>query len=303
MTAPIDELDSILVATDGSDGALAGANRGIDLAATVGADVHALSVVDTSDVDLESIREADDERAAIEAEARAAVEAVATTARDRYPDLEVTTAVEHGTPFRAVHRYVESAGIDAIAMGTKGLTGLDRVVLGSVAENVLRTTDVPVLVVPPGAGETRLTPATTDRVLLPTDGSEGAARAVDWGVGLADALDATVHTVFSADTSRISPTETPETILSTLEETGRDALDDVRERATADGVSVTGTVARGPPTRVVLEYVETNGIDLVVMGTHGRSGVKQRLLGSVTENVVRNADVPVVCVPLEGENG
>lgn len=301
MVASIDELDSILVPTDGSDGALAGANRGIDLAAAVGADVHALSVVDTSDVDLASVREAEGERAAIEAEARTAIETIATTARDRYPELEVTTAVEHGTPFRAIHRYVETAGIDAIAMGTKGRTGLERVVLGSVAENVLRTADVPVLVVPQAAGETRLTPETTDRILLPTDGSEGAAHAVDWGVGLAGALEAMAHTVFSVDTGRISSTEAPTTIFSALEETGKDALEDVRERATADGVSVTGTVARGPPTRVVLEYVDNNGIDLVVMGTHGRSGVKQRLLGSVTENVVRNADVPVVCVPLGQE--
>lgn len=301
MVASIDELDSILVPTDGSDGALAGANRGIDLAAAVGADVHALSVVDTSDVDLASVREAEGERAAIEAEARTAIETIATTARDRYPELEVTTAVEHGTPFRAIHRYVETAGIDAIAMGTKGRTGLERVVLGSVAENVLRTADVPVLVVPQAAGETRLTPETTDRILLPTDGSEGAAHAVDWGVGLAGALEAMAHTVFSVDTGRISSTEAPTTIFSALEETGKDALENVRERATADGVSVTGTVARGPPTRVVLEYVDNNGIDLVVMGTHGRSGVKQRLLGSVTENVVRNADVPVVCVPLGQE--
>ncbi|SDD57919.1 universal stress protein [Natrinema hispanicum] len=298
-------IDAVLLPTDGSDGALAGAKRGIDLATTVGAEVHVLSVADTTDFDdLSLVLDTDavaEERDALEADAESAVEAVATIAQEQAPDLEVTTAIEQGTPFQCIDDYVDTAEIDLIAMGTKGRTGLERVVLGSVTENVLRTVDIPVLVVPPAAESVSLTRETTEHILLPTDGSEGAAAAVDRGVHLADVFDSMVHALYSADTSRLTMGSKPSTILSELERTGETALESVRDRAKASGVSVTGTVANGPPARVILEYADEKAVNLIVIGTHGRSGLERHLLGSVTENVVRNADVPVVCVPMPNE--
>ncbi|ELY45461.1 UspA domain-containing protein [Natronorubrum tibetense GA33] len=289
--------------TDGSDGALVGAKRGIDLATTADAIVHVLSVVDTSEADAVSSvleREDTEQRATVEAEAETAVDAVASLARDRDAELEVTTATERGTAFRVIDRYVDENGIDAVAMGTKGLTGLRRVVLGSVAENVLRTVGVPILVAPPDAEDTALTEETVENVLVPTDGSRGAAAAVDWGITLADAFDAMVHALYSVDTSRYPDRMEPDEVLTTLDQPGRGALEMVRERATEYGVSVTGTVATGPPARIILDYADDE-IDFVVIGTHGRSGLERHLLGSVTENVVRNADVPVFCVPMDGD--
>jgi len=298
-------IDAVLLPTDGSDGALAGAKRGIDLATTVGAEVHVLSVADTTDFDdLSLVLDTDavaEERDALEADAESAVEAVATIAQEQAPDLEVTTAIEQGTPFQCIDDYVDTAEIDLIAMGTKGRTGLERVVLGSVTENVLRTVGIPVLVVPPAAENVSLTRETAAHILLPTDGSEGAAAAVDWGVHLADVFDSMVHALYSADTSRLTMGSKPSTILSELERTGETALESVRDRAKASGVSVTGTVANGPPARVILEYADEKAVNLIVIGTHGRSGLERHLLGSVTENVVRNADVPVVCVPMPNE--
>ncbi|WP_265109940.1 universal stress protein [Halosolutus halophilus] len=299
-----DAIESVLLPTDGSEGALAGATRGLDLAVAAGADVHVLSVVDTSDVEgVSAILEddIDEARAAIETEAETAVETVARTVEERDPDLEVTTTIDRGKPFRVIESYVDTAGIDVVAMGTKGRAGLERVVLGSVTENVLRTVPVPVLAVPPGAGDAELTAETTENVLLPTDGSEGAVAAVDWGVTFADAFDAMLHTIYSADTSRFTGDAEPGEILTKLEREGEDALETVRDRARAAGVSVTGTVASGPPARAILNYADENEIDLLAIGTHGRSGVERHLLGSVTENVVRNADVPVLCVPMRGD--
>ncbi|ELZ17467.1 universal stress protein [Natrinema limicola] len=305
MPSATQSIDAVLLPTDGSDGALAGAKRGIDLAAAVGAEVHVLSVTDTTDFDdLSLVLDADavaEERDALEADAEEAVETVATIAQEQAPDLEVTTAIERGTPFECIDDYVDAADIDLIAMGTKGRTGLERVVLGSVTENVLRTVDIPVLVVPPAAETVSLTRETAAHILLPTDGSEGAAAAVDWGVHLADVFDAMVHALYSADTSRLTMGSSPNTILSELERTGETALEAVRERAKATGVSVTGTVANGPPARVILNYADEKAVDMIVIGTHGRSGLERHLLGSVTENVVRNADVPVVCVPMPNE--
>ncbi len=304
MSSAVDTIDTILLPTDGSDGALAGAKRGLDLAVAIEADVHVLSVVDTSDLEgLSSIGETDvdEQKAAMKAEAQAAVDVVATMVEKRDAEIDVTTETPHGTVYRVINDYVDEVGIDAIAMGTEGRSGLKRVMLGSVTENVLRTVDVPVLAVPPGANAGPLVEETIENVLLPTDGSDGAELAVDWGVQLAETFNAMLHALYSADTSRFGGGAEPGEILTTLQEAGEDALDTVRERATEERVSVTGTVASGPPVRVIMDYVDTNGIDLIVIGTHGRSGVERTLLGSVTENVLRNADSPVFCVPMRAE--
>lgn len=294
-------IDVMLLPTDGSDGALTGASRGLELAQAVGAEVHVLSVVDASELEgLSGLLESDVAalRETLESEAEAAVEAVEASAAERGLELTITTSVEYGTPFRVIEQYVETEAIDLVAMGTKGRTGLERILVGSVTENVLRTAEVPVLAVPPEAADRSLARDAVDGLLLPTDGSEGATAAIDWGLGLADTYDAMVHAVFSADTKRIGGATDPDGILRELERIGDDALEDVRTRAREQHVSVTGTVASGRPARVILDFVERTDSDVVVMGTHGRSGLQRPFLGSVTETVVRGADVPVLCVPV-----
>lgn len=138
-----------------------------------------------------------------------------------------------------------------------------------------------------------------ESVLLPTDGSEEAELAIEWGITLAEVFDATVHTVYSFDTSRFGGAEGMGEIHDALEQTGREALETVRKRARAADISVAGTIASGPAARTILSYSEEHDVDLIVTGTHGRSGLQRYLIGSVTEAVVRNADVPVCCVPMQ----
>lgn len=291
-------IDSILVPTDGSEGALIGARRGIDLATATGAHLHVLSVVDTNEIDPGQGRT--DRERQLEEEAERAVDSISELARTHLPD-RITTAVEWGSPFQMINEYVETHDIDLVVMGTQGRTGLERVLLGSVAEKTLRTATVPVVTVAPEAdlGNEQIGTEEYANVLLPTDGSEGAELAIEWGITLAEVYDATVHTVYSIDTSRFGGMEGISEIYDALEETGREALETVRRRARAADLSVAGTVASGPAARTILSYSEEHDVDLVVMGTHGRSGIERYLIGSVTETVVRNADVPVCCVPME----
>ena len=288
-------IDSILVPTDGSDGAETGARHGIGLAADVGAELHVLSVVDALELDA-SLSGVDDTdpKGRFEAEARRAVETVVESARPHL-DAEPTTAVEWGRPFRSVTEYAVRHGIDLIVMGTHGRSGLERFVLGSVAEKVLRTASVPVLVVPPAA--TDEIGAGYQELLVPTDGSEAAEVAVDWGLTFADIDDGRLHALYSVDTGRFAGGELAE-VYDSLEATGRAALDTIRERATEVGVDVTATIGTGPAARVIRSYSEDHAVDLIVMGTHGRSGVERYLIGSVTESVVRHAEAPVCCVPM-----
>ena len=290
-------IESILIPTDDSAGAFAAAKLGIALASRMGADVHILSVVELR----EELAEFEDEEpvSRFEADAEEAVEAVAELATDYDEDLQVTTAVKRGTPFQAIREHATRREIEVIAMGTKGQTGLSRVLLGSVAENVLRTARKPVLVVPPSAGVASIDDATFDRLLLPTDGSHGAEIATEWGVALATRLESPLQALYALDPGPFSGPFESERVLDALEAKGEDALDAIRERGEEAGVEVSGSIKTGSPANAILETA--TDADLIVMGTHGRTGIGQWFLGSVTENVVRQSDVPVFCVPVSAE--
>jgi len=83
-------------------------------------------------------------------------------------------------------------------------------------------------------------------------------------------------------------------VLDTLERRGRKVVGEVVDRAEDAGVAATGVVRRGRPHRAILDYVEAEGVDVVVMGTHGRRGLERYLLGSVAERVVRLSPAPVL---------
>ena len=135
-----------------------------------------------------------------------------------------------------------------------------------------------------------------DRILVPTDGSDGARAAFEHALALAEQFDAELHVVNAVDPTAVPPEVGAEGVLDALRESGYDAVDELRDRADDAGVAVETAVLQGPPHGSILTYVEDHGVDLVVMGTHGRTGLGRWLLGSVTERVVRTAPVPVLTV-------
>ncbi|MFC3476892.1 universal stress protein [Halobacterium litoreum] len=135
-----------------------------------------------------------------------------------------------------------------------------------------------------------------DDILLPTDGSDAADAAVANAVDLADHYGATLHVLYVADTTEYSTVTFEDSVVDPLEAEGETVVDAVVERAAERGVDAVGVVMQGGVYRTILNYVEDNAIDVVVMGTHGRRGLDRALLGSVTERVVRTADVPVLTV-------
>ena len=145
-----------------------------------------------------------------------------------------------------------------------------------------------------------------DRILLPTDGSDAVEPAVETALGLAETHDATLHVLFIVD----QPTSVSgagegfsglDNLLNELEENGHQATDAIAERAADSHVETEAVVRRGNPHDDILAYANEHDIDLIVMGTHGRTGVKRALLGSVTEDVVRHSEIPVLTVHREPE--
>jgi nucleotide-binding universal stress UspA family protein len=288
--------DRILVPTDGGEQALRAAEHGRYLAEVFDATLHVLYVLDDEGVTggPGEGETTDDSPTDAEASGRRAIAAL----RERAPsDRPVRTALRRGTPAEAVLDYVDEFDVDLLAMGTHGRTGVDRFVTGSVTERVLRRAPVPVVTV-----------RVTDRsdvaagygdVLVPTDGSAAATAAAEHGLAIADETGANVHVltvVEAGDVADGTGDAPPEEATTDLDAEGEDAAADVATQAAAEGLDTTTEVREGSPAEAVLSYVEEHGVDLVVMGTTGRTGSGRYLLGSTTERVVRHAPVAVLAV-------
>ncbi|WP_435316829.1 universal stress protein [Haloarchaeobius sp. TZWSO28] len=134
--------DTVVIATDGSESVRRAVTVGLDLAERFEATVHALYVVDASEVESspESVR--DEFRAALEESGEEALETVTAET-----DAEVVTAVREGRPAAEICEYTREVDADLVATGTRGRHGENRFLIGSVAERVVRTCDRPVLTV------------------------------------------------------------------------------------------------------------------------------------------------------------
>jgi nucleotide-binding universal stress UspA family protein len=146
-----------------------------------------------------------------------------------------------------------------------------------------------------------------DRILVPTDGSEGVERAIEHAVEVARINDAAVYGLYVLSTDAyagLAMESSWESVDRLLREDAEEAVGRVREVADAidDSLTVETAVVEGKPSREIVRYAEENDCDLVVMGTHGRGGIDRLLLGSVAESVIRASSIPVTTVPVGEES-
>lgn len=138
-----------------------------------------------------------------------------------------------------------------------------------------------------------------DRILIPTDGSKEAGKAAEHGISLAAAVGASVHALFVVE-SRLSalPSDSMRQVTEKgeLERYGRETTEEVVADAEARDVSGVAAVEQGKAHEEIVEYADENDIDCIVMGTHGRDGVQDVILGNVTERVVRTSNVAVLTI-------
>ncbi|MCU4973918.1 universal stress protein [Halobacteria archaeon AArc-m2/3/4] len=275
--------DRFLVPFDGSGPATAALELVTQIAIGTDATVHLLYVRDPD--------EGDDE--AIDATGRTGEEAL-SAARDRTSDTDVTVVsdVIQGEPREQILEYATANDVDVICMGSHGRQGLGRFVLGSVAEGVVRDAPVPVLVVRASDDVHEVYPF--ERILVPTDGSEHAELAIDRGIELAIEYGASLHLLSVVDLSPYAFDASAAMVTDRLEANAKTALEKAAETAADEGLDVQTTVEFGAAHRAISSYAEDEGMDLLVMGTHGHSGLDRYLLGSVTERVLRTAPAPVL---------
>jgi nucleotide-binding universal stress UspA family protein len=281
--------DDVLLPTDGSDAAETAARAAVALARRFDATLRVVHVLEAGDLPPGVQDSGADEFASRGESATRTVAEMATDA-----GLDVTTALVDGQPtHRAILAYADREAVDCIVMGTVGRTGLDRFVLGSVTERTLRESTVPVFTVHADT----VPRMDFEAVLVPTDGSDCAEAAADHAIALATETGASLHVVHAVDPGVAWGGVDSAAILDALEEHGERAIRRVVERAAdADVSTVEAAVVSGPPSRAIVDYADEQDVDLVVMGTHGRTGLDRHLIGSVTERVVRRSRVPVLAL-------
>ncbi|MBW6395738.1 MULTISPECIES: universal stress protein [Thermus] len=137
-------------------------------------------------------------------------------------------------------------------------------------------------------------------ILMPTDGSPCSLQALEHGLSLAKTLGAKVHFLYvlenPAQAIWIAPESVPYglELLEDLKKAGEEAIAKALSLAQEKGVEATGEVKEGVPIPTIVEAAK--GFDLLVMGTHGRTGLDKLLLGSVTEGVLHRVGIPVLVV-------
>jgi nucleotide-binding universal stress UspA family protein len=281
----------ILFPTDGSACSERAFAHAVGMALRHGAELHVLHVRlpahdrDAFDVGLEP-------EAVLRARARTLAGA----------DVPVVRAEEcAAVPALGILEYAQVHAADLIVMGTHGRTGMERLLLGSVAEEIVRLADCPVLTVRPDADRA---PGDVHRVLAPVDFSPASWLAVAYAEHLAALYGAhldllhVVETLPSYGLVDIPAAFPPPS--SEVEAATRTALLDLAREAGGPAVEVAPHVVAGHPTIGVLETAKALQPDLIVLPTHGRSGVKRVVLGSVAEQIVRRAACPVLVVRGQG---
>jgi len=202
-----------------------------------------------------------------------------------------------GSPAAAIVEHAEARKSDLIVLGASGQARLSKYILGGVAAKTIRHAPCPVLCVP--SDDIRA----VETILVGTDFSECSLHALSVAHGLAANNHAKVIVAYATPTAWSLPPGLSVGLgegtnwLDLLQREAREQLDEFVDKARARGFQVDDKVLlMGSPAQALLQHTKKHAIDMIVLGTHGRGSVARLMLGSVTETVVHNAEVPVMTV-------
>lgn len=295
-------LRHLVVATDGTETGDRAVSFALALARRHGSEVllcnavdHAFAIAEsvTSNgsvgLELPLVRSLDD-----------AAKSILAEAAKRFTDVGVvaTTAVLEGRPAPAIVKLARERQVDAIVMGTQGKRGLERFFMGSTADGVLRRTEVPTFVVPPGAGDAE---PSFERLLIAVDDSDPSDAAAAFARDFAKAEGAQLIICSVVETNELLDKAStygydPTSMLDELRATVSSLVAAHTARARMDELAVENVITDGDPAENIVKSAAARHAGLIVVGTHGRRGLRRLSVGSVAESVVRQSTVPVIVV-------
>jgi nucleotide-binding universal stress UspA family protein len=220
---------------------------------------------------------------------------------ERAPGVTIEAVVREGDTAGEILEHATSMKADLLVIGTHGRSGFERLVLGSVAEKVLRKASCPVMTVPrrlPDAVPAG--PVLYRRILCPVDFSESSLRALKYAVSLAQEADGQLTVLHVVANEFEYPAGIEYDLGMTIGHVLKER-DDALQRRLRELVAgapefcrMESLMTHGKPWREVLRIAGEKQVDLVVMGVQGRGAADLLFFGSTTQHVVREASCPVL---------
>ncbi|MCL5024525.1 MAG: universal stress protein [Nitrospirae bacterium] len=270
---PFDRSGRLLLATDGSKFSEGAIREALSLSRRCSSMLIAIYVVKTNlelEITMSRVIEKEEEEAAKH------LEAIMMRASQEGIDCEIS-APHSEEPYRDIVDAAAKSRADVIIMGRHGRTGLPRLMMGSVAARVIGHAPCNVLVIPPDAKvECR-------NILMATDGSGFSEAAAREAIGIAKKCESALIVVSVAWN---------DAEVSAVENNVRKIVD----LAKADGVQAEGRTLIGKPYEAIVATTKQRHADLIIVGSHGRTGLKRLLMGSVTERVIGHSETAVLVV-------
>ena len=201
----------------------------------------------------------------------------------------IKTLLEEGTPFDTIVDTAEEGNYDLIVMGRLGRKRIEKALVGSVTARVIGNSQRDVLVFPLNAK------IGWNNIMLATDGSKYSLSATDKAIDIAQSYGGEIKAVSVVDVTEEFQTEAPEAV-DRLVTGAKGFVEEVKKKAETQGVRLEPFVREGETYRVITDFAKKFASDVIVMGSHGRTGIKRLLMGSVTEKVLGHAPCPVLVI-------
>lgn len=276
---PVSKLEKLFLATDGSPYSEGAVKEAISFAKRCSSKLYAMSVIEIiTDYEAFSPQKIEDTLAL---RAKKHLESVKAMALTEGVDCETIVTFSED-PYLSIVEEVEKRQADMIIIGRRGRTGLKKVLMGEIATNVIGHAPCKVLVVPRDA-EIKYR-----NILVATDGSSHSETAVLEAIGIAKRCGSSIIALSSIRSE------------SEMEE-AKANVNKVANLARKEGIPVETLIPMGRSYDTIVEIAGSGSVDLIVMGTYGKSGLKKFLMGSSTEKVIGKAGCAVLVVRGEGE--
>ena len=238
---------------------------------------------------------------ALSEEEKKARDYLAQVARDlRQKGIAVKEVALHGPAGSVILRYAEHESIDLIAIATHGRSGLGRAVFGSIADHILCGSGLPVLLIRPQEKKPEVGSNPFKKILVCLDGSKLAEQILPYATEEARIFSSQTVLLQAYALSNADVPEFDSVLIQKKEQTLRaDALSYLEQVAAPmkeKGLDIISLALPGVAAEAILSYAHNNGVGLIAIATHGRSGLGRAVFGSVADHVLRESGLPILLI-------
>ena len=276
----------ILVAFDGSESSKNALKQAIKLSHTKKSWLKVLAVVPAYEGELELVGISD-----IKGILEGPTEELLTQATDiaKAEGITIMTNVEQGEAYERIIDVADVENCGIIVMGRHGVHRIERMLMGSATSRVIGYTQKDVLVVPRDAT------LGWENILLATDGSKYSIAATEHAINFANSYGGNLTVVSVVDVTDEFYAQAPQVVDEMIEKS-KGILEDVRKKTESSNVKTETIIREGETYKKIVELASQKKADIIFMGSHGRTGLKKLLMGSVTEKVIGHTPCPAMVV-------